>query len=256
MANAVASALGLRPSRRSGSSKAHFVVAAPLELTRIGSTDTFASVRLFKPDIGPGVYGGQLASQSSWAATQTVPADFALHSLHGHFIHAGDARHPIVYNVERLRDGKSYATRAVRAVQNGRVCFLLNCSFHRPGPAESGPDTPAFSPQMPSVDIQPEQGTPTPEKIKRLLENYGSSAPKLLRDKMTTAIRELGRMPLEVVNAADNDDDLAMGSGDNTSHCWIRVRGAMPPNPALQRCALVFASDWQITFGALIDRRS
>src|SRR5260370_3528566 len=78
------------------------------------------------------VFGGQVAGQALVAAGRTVPAGRPVHSLHAYFIRPGDASVPIVYTVDRVRDGRSFTTRRVSAIQHGRAIFTLSASFHRP----------------------------------------------------------------------------------------------------------------------------
>lgn len=78
------------------------------------------------------IYGGQAVGQALVAAGRTVAAERRAHSLHSHFIHPGDPRVPVLYHVERVRDGGSFTTRSVRATQDGATIFLLTASFQRP----------------------------------------------------------------------------------------------------------------------------
>ena len=85
------------------------------------------------------MFGGQVAGQALVAAGRTVPADRPVHSLHAYFIRPGDPAVPIVYTVDRVRDGRSFTTRRVTAIQHGKAIFTLSASFHHPEP---GPSTP------------------------------------------------------------------------------------------------------------------
>src|SRR3984957_20274938 len=80
------------------------------------------------------VFGGQVAGQALVAAGRTVPADRPVHSLHAYFLRPGDPTVPIVYTVDRTRDGRSFTTRRVVAIQHGKPIFALSASFHRPEP--------------------------------------------------------------------------------------------------------------------------
>src|SRR5579871_574234 len=92
------------------------------------------------------VFGGQVAGQALVAAGRTVPADRPVHSMHAYFIAPGDPAVPLVYLVDRVRDGRSFTTRRVTAIQHGRAVFALSSSFHRPEPglvhADAMPDVP------------------------------------------------------------------------------------------------------------------
>src|SRR3984957_5566436 len=92
------------------------------------------------------VFGGQVAGQALVAAGRTVPADRPVHSLHAYFIRPGDPAAPLVYLVERVRDGRSFTTRRVSVVQHGKTIFTLSASFHR---AEPGVEHAAPMPDVP-----------------------------------------------------------------------------------------------------------
>src|SRR5580658_1208075 len=102
------------------------------------------------------VFGGQVAGQALVAAGRTVPADRPVHSLHAYFIRPGDPAVPLVYLVERVRDGRSFTTRRVTCIQHGETIFTLSASFHRPEPGFE------HATQMPPVP-PPEEVTPTAE---------------------------------------------------------------------------------------------
>src|ERR1700689_2633799 len=99
------------------------------------------------------VFGGQVAGQALVAAGRTVPADRPGHSLHAYFIRPGDPAVPIVYTVDRVRDGRSFTTRRVSAIQHGKAIFTLSASFHHPEPG------PAHADPMPAA--------PPPEGVER-----------------------------------------------------------------------------------------
>jgi acyl-CoA thioesterase-2 len=87
------------------------------------------------------VFGGQVAGQALVAAGRTVDPDRPVHSLHAYFIRPGDPAVPLVYTVERVRDGRSFTTRRVSAIQHGKTIFTLSASFHRPEPGPEHSDT-------------------------------------------------------------------------------------------------------------------
>ena len=107
------------------------------------------------------VFGGQVAGQALVAAGRTVPADRPVHSLHAYFIRPGDPTVPLIYLVERVRDGRSFTTRRVSAIQHGKTIFTLSASFHRrePGVAHADP-----MPEVPPPDALP----PTAERMEKL----------------------------------------------------------------------------------------
>jgi len=118
------------------------------------------------------VFGGQVAGQALVAAARTVPRDRPVHSLHAYFIRPGDPAVPIIYLVDRVRDGRSFTTRRVSAIQHGKVIFTLSASFHHdePGPAHADP--------MPAVP-PPESIAPTAERIEKL---FGPPTGDFFRD--------------------------------------------------------------------------
>jgi len=108
-------------------------ISTSLEVEQI-EVNLFRSVNLFRPVRARGVFGGQVISQAIVAATKCVDPAFGLHSFHCYFLLSASPAVPIVYYVERLREGRSYCTRGVKAVQNGNIIFHSLCSFHIPEP--------------------------------------------------------------------------------------------------------------------------
>src|SRR5579875_2422046 len=108
------------------------------------------------------VFGGQVAGQALVAAGRTVPADRPVHSMHAYFIRPGDPAVPLVYLVDRVRDGRSFTTRRVTAIQHGRPIFALSASFQHPEPGLAHADP------MPDVP-PPEAIEPTPVRLARVL---------------------------------------------------------------------------------------
>jgi acyl-CoA thioesterase-2 len=118
------------------------------------------------------VFGGQVAGQALVAAGRTVPADRPVHSLHAYFIRPGDPLVPIVYTVDRLRDGRSFTTRRVSAIQHGKTIFALSASFHQaePGPVHANP-----MPAVPPPDCAGSPARPRPS-CSRIPSTCGRSA--------------------------------------------------------------------------------
>lgn len=125
-------------------------------------------------DIGTGrIYGGQVLAQALVAADRTVDDDRPVHSMHGYFILPGDLDIPVVYFVDRLRDGGSFTTRRVTAIQHGNAIFNLSASFHRP---EEGlehqtdpPDVPGPETLRPELEVIREQADRIPERLREVL---------------------------------------------------------------------------------------
>jgi acyl-CoA thioesterase II len=170
------------------------------------------------------VFGGQVAGQALVAAGRTVPADRPVHSLHAYFIRPGDPAVPLIYLVEQVRDGRSFTTRRVSAVQHGETIFTLSASFHHrePGVTHSDP--------MPDVPA-PEDLPTTAERMEELFgpsvrEYYGSNP---------IDIRHVGSLTFEVAQ------DPSLRTTRN--QVWLRADGELPDDPLLHVCLMTYASD-------------
>jgi acyl-CoA thioesterase II len=171
------------------------------------------------------VFGGQVAGQALVAAGRTVPADRPVHSLHAYFIRPGDPTVPLVYLVERVRDGRSFTTRRVTVVQHGKTIFTLSASFHQPEPG----GLEHFEP-MPEVP-GPEEIEPTSVRLQRL---FGPAAEEYSRDS-PIEIRHVGPLSAEV------ERDPSLGPASNV--VWLRADGQLPDDPLLHVCLMTYASD-------------
>ncbi|HLI37484.1 MAG TPA: acyl-CoA thioesterase II [Streptosporangiaceae bacterium] len=169
------------------------------------------------------VFGGQVAGQALVAAGRTVPQDRPVHSLHAYFIRPGDPAVPLVYMVDRVRDGRSFTTRRVSAIQHGRPIFTLSASFHRaePGPSHADP--------MPQV--------PPPGGIPRTADRLEKLAGKLPRSVHDSPIDLRTPGPLTV--EAERDPSLRT----TRTQVWLRVDGELPDDPLLHVCLMTYASD-------------
>lgn len=172
------------------------------------------------------VYGGQVIAQALVAAQRTVAPDRHVHSLHCYFLLAGDPTIPIVYEVDRLRDGGSFATRRVTAIQNGAAIFSLECSFQV--------DEQGLEHQMPMP-----AGLPQPEEVKsqiELVDEFGMSVPDAVR-RFWEKERPLEIRPVMVGHYATRDR-----LPPNQS-VWLRVCGEVPDERPLQSALLAYLSD-------------
>jgi acyl-CoA thioesterase-2 len=170
------------------------------------------------------VFGGQVAGQALVAAGRTAPTDRQVHSLHAYFIRPGDPTVPLVYIVDRVRDGRSFSTRRVTAVQHGKTIFTLSASFHLP---ESGFE---HSDAMPAVPT-PDQIEPTADRFRKL---YGPAAEEYARASAID-IRYVGPLRGE----AARDPSLL----SSRSVVWLRADGELPADPLLHVCLMTYASD-------------
>ena len=154
------------------------------------------------------LYGGQIMAQAMRAAMATVPPDRHPHSLHGYFLRAGDPRVPALIDVERLRDGRSFATRRVVVIQNGQAIFNMDVSFQA--------EEPGFTHQAAMPDLEP----PPDHKL-----------PAELLEAPFTAWR------------AEHKALLRNRPHPPHQHIWIRASGALADDPGLHTCLLVYESD-------------
>jgi acyl-CoA thioesterase II len=170
------------------------------------------------------VFGGQVAGQALVAAGRTVPSDRPVHSLHAYFIRPGDPAVPLVYVVEPVRDGKSFTTRRVTAIQHGKTIFTLSASFHRSEPGFEHADA------MPTVP-GPDDVEPTADRLRRL---YGPTADEYTWPNPID-IRHVGPLTAE----ASRDPSLIT----SRNVVWLRADGDLPDDPLLHVCLMTYASD-------------
>ena len=180
------------------------------------------------------LFGGQVLGQSLSAATQTVEEGRRVHSLHGYFLRPGDAQLPVVYMVDRVRDGGSFSTRRVTAVQKGKPIFTCSASFQFD---EAGFEHQASMPQVVGPDNLPTE--------LELMQRVAHSIPEHLREKLLCA------KPIEVRPVADRDP-YNPEPGDPIKHVWFRADGQLADNPALHKYLLAYASDFNLLTTSLI----
>jgi acyl-CoA thioesterase II len=178
------------------------------------------------------VFGGQVAGQALVAAGRTVPPDRPVHSLHSYFIRPGDPAVPIIYNVDRVRDGRSFTTRRVVAVQHGNPIFSLSASFQL--------DQPGIDHQSDTPEAPPPDGLPTLE------ERYADSP------EAAAFFRMLPR-PIDLRYVDDPPwQQHAHGPRNGLARVWMRANGRLPDEPLLHVCVLTFASDLTLLDSVLV----
>jgi acyl-CoA thioesterase-2 len=177
------------------------------------------------------VFGGQVAGQALVAAGRTVPPDRGVHSLHAYFLRPGDPSIPIVYEVDRIREGRSFTTRRVVAVQHGKAIFHLSASFQV---SEPGVEHQAAMPEAPD-----------PDELPTLLERREAAGGDVERWKQPRPI------DLRYV-----DDPPWFEGGDtpvrNSQQVWLRANGRLPDDPLLHVCAVTYASDMTLLDSVLL----
>lgn len=177
------------------------------------------------------VFGGQVAGQALVAAARTVERDAAaVHSLHAYFLRPGDPAVPILYEVDRIRDGRSFITRRVVAIQHGRAIFNLSASFHI--------HEPGLEHQLPMPEV------PGPGDLPTFRERWAKHADvlgELLERPRPIDTRHVDHLP--------EDRRRPMPP---TQHVWLRADGTLPDDPILHACVLTYASDMTLLDTSLL----
>lgn len=174
------------------------------------------------------VFGGQVIGQALVAAMRTVE-DRQPHSLHAYFLLGGDPKAPIVYEVDRIRDGSSFATRRVVAIQHGQAIFSMGVSFHKP---EEGYAHQITMPEVPHPeDLPPEKALDAiiPESMQGL---WSRERPIEMRAVDLRALSEERGQPVQ--------------------HIWFRALGDLPDDPALHQCVLAYISDFSLLSASMV----
>ncbi|MEG5264792.1 acyl-CoA thioesterase II [Pseudomonas sp. JDS28PS106] len=180
------------------------------------------------------LFGGQVLGQSLSAASQTVEQDRHVHSMHGYFLRPGDAGLPVVYLVDRVRDGGSFSTRRVTAVQKGKPIFTCSASFQY--------DEEGFEHQRSMPDIVGPEDLPTELE---LLTQRAHLIPEAMRDKF------LCPKPIQF-RPVTAEDPFNPKPGDPVKYIWFRADGTLPDLPALHKYMLAYASDFNLLTTSLL----
>jgi acyl-CoA thioesterase II len=181
------------------------------------------------------VYGGQVIGQALVAACRTVEVNGRPpHSLHAYFMLGGDPKVPIIYEVDRIRDGKSFTTRRVVAIQHGEEIFTMAVSFHR--------DEPGLSHQATMPDV------PTPEA----LANAADARERLLPMMPEPVRRYYERARPIDLRPVELERYLGKKLDGGRFHVWMRATGKLPDDPAIHQCVLAYASDMMLLDSAMI----
>ncbi len=179
------------------------------------------------------VFGGQVIGQALVAASRTVEGR-SPHSLHGYFLLPGDPKVPIIYDVERIRDGRSFTTRRVKAIQHGQPIFTLSASFHI--------DEPGLSHQMAMPDVPKPDQLPSESDIR---ERVMPLMPDPVRAYFERE-RPIELRPVEFKRYMTRD------GLDPYFNVWIRATGTLPEDPAIHQAVLAYASDMTLLDSTLV----
>ena len=182
------------------------------------------------------VFGGQVIGQALVAACRTVDDVTARppHSLHAYFLIGGDPKVPIIYEVDRIRDGRSFTTRRVVAIQHGHAIFSMSVSFHV--------DEPGLSHQFKMPDVAKPDALPSEAEFK---ERVWPLMPEAVR-RYYERERPIELRPVEY------NRYLGEKPRDGRFHVWVRATGRLPDEPAIHQCVLAYASDMTLLDAALI----
>ncbi|MFF2526135.1 acyl-CoA thioesterase [Streptomyces liangshanensis] len=205
-----------------------------LDLERI-ERDIFRGVS--RSAVVPRVFGGQVAAQALVAAGRTVPEDRGAHSLHAYFLRPGDPDAPIVYSVDRIRDGRSFTTRRVVAVQHGQPIFHLSASFQL---AEEGLEHQAPMPDAPDPETLPTAAEMLPRYADRFVDP--SVVDRLLVARGAVDLRYVDAPPYGSVGAPR----------EPRSQVWFRTAGKLSDDPLLHVCLATYVSDMTLLDSILL----
>ncbi|MGS0688561.1 acyl-CoA thioesterase II [Nakamurella sp. GG22] len=189
--------------------------------------------RGISPEVSPArVFGGQVAAQALIAAGRTVPSERRVHSLHAYFLRPGSPTQPIVYQVDRVRDGMSFTTRRVVAIQHGKPIFTMSASFQV--------DEPGVDHAVPMPDV------PAPEALAGYAERI---AP--IKERMAV----WGRIPRPFdIRYVDDPPWVSRLSGPQAqanNKMWFRADGVLPDDELLHVCILAYLSDLTLLYSVL-----
>lgn len=185
---------------------------------------------------GRRVFGGQVLGQALAAAYATVE-DRRVHSLHAYFLRAGDPDHRIVYEVDRSRDGKSFSSRRVVAIQHGQQIFHMSASFQA---EEAALDRQGEMPPVPDPETLPDLNTAMAD-----LKRKAPDRPRPFRDHPH---------PFDF-RPAELPDPLAEIPREPRLKIWFRLKGRVPDDPVLHHCLLAYTSDYFLLSAASMDAR-
>ncbi|MBO0885661.1 MAG: acyl-CoA thioesterase II [Mycobacterium sp.] len=187
---------------------------------------------VFSPDSGflQRTFGGHVAGQSLVSAVRTVEPRYLVHSLHGYFLRPGDAQAPTVFLVERIRDGGSFCTRRVNAIQHGETIFSMSASFQAEQEGLNHQDT---MPAAPPPDDLPEM-----------------QSMKVFKDFQDAGFRQFEEWEVRIV---PRDSLQRLPGKASQQQVWFRHRDPLPDDPVLHICALAYMSDLTLLGSAQVN---
>lgn len=179
------------------------------------------------------LFGGLVISQALAATQRTVPSDRFVHSLHAYFLRPGDPAIPVVYEVDRIRDGGSFTTRRAIAVQHGKPIFALSASFHL--------DEPGLAHEIAMPDITPPEDLPDADTI---YERFLRHAPANVRQYW------LRERPVEI-RPVSMTHYISADRLEPSQHVWVKANGRVPEDRSTAAAVLAYISDMTLLDTAL-----
>ncbi|MEM1434602.1 MAG: acyl-CoA thioesterase II [Pseudomonadota bacterium] len=221
------------PPQASGAERAQRLLSV-LELEPI-EADLFRGQNEFRGM--PRLFGGQVLAQALTAAGRTCASEFGIHSLHGYFLRAGDPQRPVLYEVDRIRDGRSFTTRRVVAIQGGKAIFSMSLSLHC---EEAG-----FDHAEPMPNVPPPEGLADDAEVARSLPDDTPGLSPFARVDRPFEFRSVCAL-----GSPEAQEDRRF------SPSWIRFREALPDDPLLHCALLAYASDMSLVSTATLPHQS
>ncbi|MBB3039968.1 acyl-CoA thioesterase [Hoyosella altamirensis] len=175
-------------------------------------------------------FGGQVAGQSLISAVRTVDPEYTVHSLHAYFLRPGKPKIPTVYRVERIREGRSFCTRRVNALQDGEIIFVMSASFHR---GDKGPEHMDEMPPVPKADDLPD-----------------SADAAEFRDRWE--LKEWSNWDLRIIPVDQTEMHPRLAAQQRV---WMRYRAPLPDDQTTHVCTLAYMSDMMLLGSALVPHR-
>ncbi|WP_371192975.1 acyl-CoA thioesterase domain-containing protein [Glaciecola sp. SC05] len=186
-------------------------------------------------DLGyPALFGGQVLGQSVMAAYHTVPQERVIHSFHSYFLLPGDASKPVIYDIENVRDGRSFSTRRIKAIQNGRNIFYMTASF-----------------QIPEEGLTHQHGqmpvAPKPEDVTQDLQYYDDNVHKI-SERMKQALSYHRPVDIRTIGGAHS---FRAVKREPKRNLWMRGRDPLDETLSIHQASLAYASDYHFLSTAL-----
>ncbi|MEM7079527.1 MAG: acyl-CoA thioesterase II [Pseudomonadota bacterium] len=183
------------------------------------------------------VFGGQVLAQALVAAYRTVDAPHNLHSMHAYFLRAGDWQKPILYEVDRIRDGRSFTTRRVAAIQHGRAIFSLSCSWQK--------DEEGHSHSQPMPDVPPPESLREDFVVHQALAREFPDFARFSFRFEAIDSRQVERIPFN-----DTSDHPPV------KHTWLRAKDRLPDDAEVHLAMLAYMSDLDFMGTSMLPHRS